>query len=148
MLLESKVIANSLLFLPLITAISLLNIDAFIFQIYLNLIVIDFSLGIVKSIRFGSFSIAVLKAGILTKIIIIVFPLILGLILVVSGFINSMDGFTTGLIKLLAINEGISAVYSCVAIIDNVNYPNPSLLRKITKKIRDKIENLFKIFGG
>ena len=148
MLLESKVIANSLLFLPLITAISLLNIDAFIFQIYLNLIIIDFSLGIVKSIRFGSFSIAVLKAGILTKIIIIVFPLILGLILVVSGFINSMDGFTTGLIKLLAINEGISAVYSCVAIIDNVNYPNPSLLRKITKKIRDKIENLFKIFGG
>ena len=145
---ETKMITNSLVFLPLFTAVSLMKIDIFLLQIFIWLIVIDFTLGVIKSLKLGTFDMAVLKAGILIKVITLCIPLITGLLLLIVGFMDDMDGYVMGVIRLLALNEGISALYSCASIISNKELDKPNLLKPLIDVIRRFFENLFRVFNG
>lgn len=123
-----------------------LDIDIDIVKILGILMAIDTVLGIIKTVRLGKkFSFKILIWGMITKVSILIVPMILAL--VAKGLSFDFRWFVNAVLNILVVAEAFSSITNIISIKENKELENSDfitqLLHNIRKGLHKVITNLF-----
>ena len=144
-MIETKFTLSNLVYFPLMWLLAYLKLDAEMVAVLCALIIIDYSLGFIKSIKFGTFQYKVMISGIVAKVVILIIPISLSFMFIGIQLFDVFGGYVVTVIKLLMIAETISILINGMSIYTGEEIEKPDLINKITHKVRKFIEKLYKI---
>ena len=124
-----------------------LNIDTEVMFLYFILLSLDLFTGVMASfIVYEAISIARFYAGILTKILLFIVPVVVAVVVKIQG--DSLLWFITWVVTVLAVSEGISIFNNVLKARGKDPLPEFDAISMISVKLRQILERLFNTAGG
>ncbi|WP_419767235.1 phage holin family protein [Arcobacter sp.] len=142
---ETKLIASNSAYVPFMWLLAYLKLDVEMVTILCVLIAIDYSLGLIKSIKFKTFQYKVMISGIVAKVVILIIPISISFMFIGIKLFDVFGGYVSTIIKLLIIAETISILLNAISIYSGEEIEKPDLINKLTHKIRKFIEKFYKL---
>lgn len=143
---ESKALFANLMYFPFMGLLVYLELDKESIQILCYLLVIDYVIGIIKSIRFNFFDYQRMISGIVAKSLILLVPITLAFMFKGIKLFDLFGGYVNTVISLLIIAETISILINIASIKTGENIDKPDFINIIVFKLRVFLEKLFIIF--
>lgn len=118
-----------------------LNIDVDIVKILAILMAIDTVLGVFKAIRLKKkISFKLLVWGMITKVSILIVPMILALVAKAMSF--DFSWFVNAVLNILVLSEAFSAITNIISIKEGKSIENADFITKLLHAVRDGLAKL------
>lgn len=120
-----------------------LGIDGNVVEVLFILMCVDTLLGSIKAVILGiNFSFKKLLWGIVTKLSVLIIPMIIAL--VAKGLSFDFKWFVIAILNILIVAEGFSAISNILSIKSKKNIENVDFISMLLKAIRRGLENIVK----
>jgi len=124
-----------------------LNMNSDVVNILFWLMLFDTALGVVKSITLGKkFSFKKLVWGMVTKVSVLLMPMILALI--AKGLSFDFNWFVISVVNVLVVSEGFSAITNILSIRQKKDIKSVDFVTVLIQKVRDGLQKIIERLLG
>ena len=133
-------------YFPFLALLAYLQLDKESVGILCALLVVDYLLGFIKSIRFCNFRYKIMISGIFAKAVVLIIPMALSGMFIGIKLFDMFGGYVMTIVYLFIIAETISIITNCISIYSGEEFEKPDLINQVAHKVRLFIEKIFRVF--